>query len=128
MRKKSSQPTEGELEILQVLWDHGPATVREVHDHLSQHRSTGYTTVLKLMQIMAEKKLVTRDESQRTHVYRARLRKQQTQKKLVTDLIQRAFDGSANQLVMRALESRNVSSEEIGELRQLLDQLEEDAS
>ncbi len=127
MRKKPTQPTEGELEILQVLWDLGAATVRQVHDQLNMQREIGYTTVLKLMQIMTEKNLVTRDESQRTHVYCAKQRKQQTQKRIVTDLVKRAFDGSTNQLVMRALESRKVSSEEIDELRRMLDQLEEDS-
>jgi len=127
MRRKPTQPTEGELEILQVLWDLGSGTVRQVHDRLNEQREIGYTTVLKLMQIMTEKNLVARDESQRTHVYRAKHRKHQTQKRIVTDLVKRAFDGSTNQLVMRALESRQVSSEEIDELRRLLDQLEEDA-
>ena len=127
MRKKRTQPTEGELEILHVLWEIGPCTVRAVHERLSKSRETGYTTVLKLMQIMMEKKFVVRDESKRSHVYRARLRKQQTQKRLLTDLVKRAFNGSTNQLVMRALEARRVSSAEIDELRQLLDDLEGDS-
>src|SRR4051794_27759108 len=96
------RPTEGELEILTVLWRRGPSTVRDVHSAL-EHRGTGYTTVLKLMQIMAEKKLVARDESQRSHVYSAVLKESSTQRQLVTDMIDKAFAGSATRLVMNAL-------------------------
>jgi predicted transcriptional regulator len=121
----AKRPTPGELEILAVLWQRGPATVREVHAALAEHRPTGYTTVLKLMQIMADKQLVARDESQRSHVYRACVRRDQIQNELVGDLADRAFAGSAAQLAMRALSSRPVSAGELAELRALLATLDE---
>ena len=124
MRKKTTRPTDAELEILRVLWEKGPCTVRQVFDTISQNRQTGYTTILKLMQIMAEKKLVTRDESNRTHLYKAKSRQEQTQKQLVVDLISRAFGGSTNKLVMQALQSKKISPDEIEEIRTMLDQLE----
>ena len=118
------QPTNAELAILSVLWERGPSTVREVKEALGQERRTGYTTALKLLQIMTDKGLVTRDESQRSHVYRARLRQKQTQQRLVADLMERAFDGSAQKLVMHALAVKRASPEELAEIRQLLDELE----
>ena len=124
MRKKTTRPTDAELEILRVLWEKGPCTVRQVFDTISQNRQTGYTTILKLMQIMAEKKLLTRDESNRTHLYKAKSRQEQTQKQLVVDLISRAFGGSTNKLVMQALQSKKISPDEIEEIRTMLDQLE----
>ena len=125
--KKLPRPTESELGILRVLWSRGPATVREVHDDLQQSGAgNGYTTTLKLMQIMADKGLVERDESQRAHVYRARATEERTQRQLVTDLVRRAFGGSSVQLAMRALSSHRTSPEELAELRQLLDSLEKD--
>ena len=126
-KKQALRPTEAELEILQVLWEQGPATVRQVHEQLLKRRKaakTGYTTVLKLMQIMTEKQLVTRDESQRSHIYAARARQAQTQKALLKDLMRRAFSGSANQLVLQALQSQKISTVEIDEIRSLLDELE----
>ncbi|MEZ4302882.1 MAG: BlaI/MecI/CopY family transcriptional regulator, partial [Polyangiaceae bacterium] len=97
-------PTDAELALLQVLWRRGPSTVRDVHEELrGEGEGSGYTTVLKLLQIMAQKGLVQRDESQRSHVYRAAATREQTQKKLVGDLLDRAFGGSAQDLVMRAL-------------------------
>lgn len=120
------RPTDAELEILKVLWQHGPSTVREVFDALSGTRTTGYTTVLKLMQIMSEKGLVTRDETERAHVYHARLREDETQRQLVGDLLVRAFDGSAKKLVMQALSSEKASAEELSEIRRMLDELEGD--
>jgi predicted transcriptional regulator len=122
------RPTEAELAILQVLWRHGSATVRQVHEELSQQRPTGYTTVLKLMQIMAEKGLVDRDESSRAHVYSARLDEALTQRQLVGDLLDRAFSGSASRLVMQALASRRASHEELAEIRRLLNELSEEES
>jgi predicted transcriptional regulator len=95
-----------------------------VHDALSQERETGYTTVLKLMQIMTEKGLVERDESERTHVYQARFTQEQTQQRLVTDLLEKAFGGSASQLVMRALAAKPASADELAQIRRLLDELE----
>lgn len=114
------KPTDAELAILRVLWDRGPSTVREVAEMLG--REEGYTTVLKLLQIMTEKKLVLRDESQRTHVYRAAYSEDQTQKHLVSDLISKAFDGSAAKLVLQALASGDASAEELDEIRRLIDQ------
>jgi len=117
-------PTDAELGILRVLWARGPSTVREVHEALKD--GTGYTTVLKLMQIMTEKGLVVRDESQRAHVYSAQATQQRTQRQLVTDLVDRAFGGSPAQLAMQALSSKKTSPEELAELRRLLDTLEQE--
>jgi len=118
------RPTDAELAILNVLWELGPSTVRDVHDALSGSQATGYTTVLKLMQIMTEKGLVQRDESERAHIYEARQSAQRTQRQLLTDLADRAFGGSPARLVMQALSGRKTSSEELNEIRELLDQLE----
>jgi len=119
-----SRPTDAELAILRVLWSRGPSTVRQVHEVISLDRETGYTTVLKLMQIMTEKGLVERDESERTHVYQARLTQEQTQQQLVDNLLDKAFGGSASQLVMRALAARPASADELAQIRRLLDELE----
>jgi BlaI family transcriptional regulator, penicillinase repressor len=121
---KTPRPTPAELEILRVLWQRGPSTVREVHATLSEARPTGYTTVLKMLQIMTDKSLVSRDESQRAHVYSARLPEAQTQRQLVRDLLERAFDGSAMKLVMHALADRKASPEEIARIREMLDEME----
>lgn len=118
------RPTDAELGILRVLWRRGPSTVRQVHEDLERRSPTGYTTVLKLMQIMTEKGLVERDESQRAHVYVARLPEEQTLGQLVGDLLDRAFEGSSSRLVMRALESRPASREELAEIRRLLESME----
>jgi BlaI family penicillinase repressor len=116
-------PTEAELEILNTLWDIGPSTVREVHDALSSKR-TGYTTVLKQMQVMAEKGLLVRNERYRSHVYEARFPKEQTQQQLAGNLLRRAFNGSAKNLVLGALSSQRVSSSELAEIRRMLDEFE----
>ena len=121
MRK---EPTSGELEILQVLWTRGPSTVREVHEALSSGRPTAYTTTLKLLQIMAEKGLVTRDEKQRAHIYKPRLARERTQSQVVRNLVDRVFEGSAARLVMHALSSTRASSEELAEIRRLIDEME----
>jgi len=118
------RPTAGELAILDVLWTHGPSTVREVHELLSAAKPTGYTTVLKLLQIMAAKDLVRRDEKRRAHVYRARIPREQTQAQLVTDLVDRVFGGSASRLVMQALSSKRSSAKELAEIRRTLDDME----
>lgn len=118
------RPTDAELEILNVLWQRGAATVREVHDELSARKATLYTTVLKMLQIMTEKGLVERDESQRAHLYRARLAQDETQRQLLNDLLARAFDGSATKLVMQALSGREASAEELTEIRAMLDRFE----
>lgn len=125
-RKNSSlpRPTDSELGILRALWRIGPATVRQVHDVL-EGRSEGYTTTLKLLQIMHQKGLVSRNESQRAHVYTPVVEKTQAQEQLVGDLVQRIFDGSRSQLVLQALGSGDKASpEELQRIRQLLDDLE----
>ncbi len=129
MREKGSniyisRPTDAELAILRVLWRRGASTVRQVYEELSQERELGYTTVLKLMQIMTEKGLVERDETERTHIYQARLTQEQTQQQLVGDLLEKAFGGSASQLVMQALAARPASADELAKIRQMLDELE----
>ncbi len=121
-----SLPTDAELAILTVLWRRGPSTVREVHEALHPSQGTGYTTVLKLMQLMAQKGLLLRDESQRSHVYRAASAEAQTQGRLLGDLMDRAFAGSASQLVLRALSVKRASAEELEQIRALLDQLSEE--
>jgi predicted transcriptional regulator len=122
------QPTPAELAILRVLWRRGRSTVRDVQEELNRDRPagtpTGYTTVLKLMQIMTDKGLVRRDESQRTHVYEADASEEHTQSRLVIDLLDRAFGGSAQKLVLQALSAKKASPEEIAEIRSLLDELE----
>lgn len=123
MSRTPPLPTEGELRLLRVLWDRGPSTVREVHDLLGEGE-IGYTTVLKLLQIMHGKGLVIRDESSRTHIYAAAVPPETTQRQLVTDLIDRAFGGSAHRLVMQALAPQVASREELGQIRELLAELE----
>lgn len=113
-------PSNAELAILLILWREGPQTVRAVHDSLRRERDIGYTTVLKTMQLMAEKKLVTRDESERSHVYRAAVEEKSVKRRLVSDLLDRAFDGSAAQLVMQALSDKHASAEDLKKIRQLL--------
>ena len=113
------KPTDDELGILRVLWTRGPSTVRQIAEALG--REAGYTTVLKLLQIMTEKRLVVRDESARTHVYQPAYTEDQTQRQLVTDLLDRAFDGSAAKLVLQALSSTKTSPEELAEIKKLLD-------
>ena len=126
MSRNTPRPTDAELEILRVLWERGPSTVRQVHEALAATRETGYTTTLKLMQIMADKGLVTRDESSRTHIYAARASQETTQRQLVNDLVQRAFGGSAAELVLRALATHKTSGEELEEIRRLIDEARED--
>jgi predicted transcriptional regulator len=118
------QPTNAELVILRALWKLGPSTVRRVQDELNQKQPTGYTTVLKMLQIMTEKGLVSRDESERTHVYEAALPEEETQKQLVSDLMDRAFGGSARKLVLHALSVKRASRKELEQIRRLLDELE----
>ncbi|HEY0432455.1 MAG TPA: BlaI/MecI/CopY family transcriptional regulator [Chitinophagaceae bacterium] len=122
---KYIKPTESELEILQILWTRGLATVREVHEELSKTKDAGYTTTLKLMQIMHEKGLVKRDDSVRTHVYQAAVNKEKTQKHLLSKMIDSLFGGSPTQLVIQALGTgeHNASAEELAEIQALLDAL-----
>ena len=123
-KSKLPRPTPAELEILRSLWALGPSTVREVQERLELDRPTGYTTVLKLMQIMTDKGLVRRDESARAHVYAAAIPEEATQKQLVRDLVDRAFGGSASQLVLHALASRQTSPRDLARIRELLDEIE----
>ncbi|SDX91568.1 BlaI/MecI/CopY family transcriptional regulator [Hymenobacter psychrophilus] len=123
-KKMIPKPTESELEILQVLWQHGPSTVRFVNDELSQRREIGYTTTLKLLQLMLEKVLVLRDDDTRTHVYRAAVREEETQGLLLDKFVDSAFGGSAMKLVMQALGNRRTSREELAQIRRLLNDIE----
>jgi BlaI family transcriptional regulator, penicillinase repressor len=127
MARLLPRPTDSELAILRVLWERGPCTVRQVHEALVGTRETGYTTTLKLMQIMADKGLVTRNESARTHIYSASAGEEQTQRLLVKDLVDRAFGGSSATLVLRAL-SEGTSEDELQEIRQLIDDYREKRS
>jgi len=120
---KNIKPTESELEILQVLWTKGLATVRDVHEELSKTKEAGYTTTLKLMQIMHEKGLVKRDDSMRSHVYQAAVNREKTQKHLLNKMIDSLFGGSPTQLVIHALGSSKTSPEELEKIQQLLDNL-----
>jgi len=123
-KRTNSRPTDAELAILRVLWQRGPSTVREVRDVLDTEKPTGYTTALKFMQIMHDKGLLVRDESQRSHVYQPRVPAEKTQRQLVADLLERAFEGSARNLVMQALSAKKVSPEELAQIRALLDEIE----
>ena len=128
LMSKTPRPTDAELAILRVLWQLGPSTVRQVHDVLMRDRPTAYTTALKLLQIMTEKGLVRRDESDRTHVYQSRLTEEQTQRQLIRDLMDRAFGGSSSKLVMQALASKRASTDELTEIRRMLERGKERAS
>lgn len=114
-----SRPTDSELAILRILWERGPSTVRDVHEAMAS-RQTGYTSTLKLMQIMAEKGLVTRDDSARTHVYRARFKREEAQRALVSDLVQIAFGGSAAALAMHAISAHPATADELREIQELI--------
>jgi BlaI family transcriptional regulator, penicillinase repressor len=124
MARETQKPTVSELEILRILWARGPSTVREVHEALSKKKRMGYTSVLKLMQIMFDKGSVRRNEDQRAHVYEANHAAEKTKRQLAGDVLQRVFDGSASQLMMHALAGRKGSKEEVEELRRLLDEYE----
>ncbi|MCX7420221.1 MAG: BlaI/MecI/CopY family transcriptional regulator [Planctomycetia bacterium] len=121
------RPTEAELAILRVLWERGPSTVREMTDALQEARGTGYTTALKLLQIMTDKGLVQRDDSAKSHIYEAVASAETTQRQLVGDLLDRAFGGSARQLVLQALSVRRASCDELAEIRTMLDEYEKKA-
>lgn len=118
------KPTDAELEILSVLWERGASTVRDVHEALAQSKPIGYTTVLKFMQIMNDKGLLERDDSNRAHVYVAKHPKENMQRQIVGDLLDKVFAGSAMNLVMHALESKRSSAEELAQIRDLLDEFE----
>lgn len=123
--KKTARPTDAEIEILRVLWKLGPSTVRQVHETLSADKQTSYNTTLKLLQIMNGKGLVLRDETQRPQIYRAAVPESCMQQRLVTDLLRRAFGGSATKLVA-ALTSTDISDDELAEIRKLIADVEED--
>jgi predicted transcriptional regulator len=123
-RKPSSQPNDVELAILRVLWQRGSGSVREVHEALKRGRQTGYTSTLKMMQVMLEKGLLKRDESTRPQVYRPAVPEAQTQRRILRDLIQKVFGGSAHKLVLRAVESHRIDKNELNEIRDFLGQLE----
>ena len=122
MASDPPRPTDAELEILTVLWSIGPATVREVYDVIGRRRTAQYSTILKFMQIMADKGLVRRDEKQRAHIYEPAKPREWTQRQLAKDLLQRAFGGSAKALLVGALSARKATQEELAEMRQLLDE------
>ena len=124
MKKNARRPTDAELTILQVLWDRGPSTVREVYKTLNSGKTVGYTTVLKFMQIMTEKGLVERDENCRPQLYRPCFPREQTERQLIKDLVDRAFGGSARRLVMQALEVKKASPSELAQIEKLLRKLE----
>lgn len=123
MSQKPIKPTESELEILQILWQKGKATVREVHEELSRTKDSGYTTTLKLMQIMFEKGIVSRDDSNKTHIYQPNVTREKTQKHLVGKMIDTLFSGSSAQLVMQALGNSKSSRQELDEIQRMLDDL-----
>ena len=119
-----NKPTDAELEILRILWEHGPSSVKLVNDKLNEKRDVGYTTTLKLLQIMTDKKLVEREKSGRSHIYKSSLKQSETQKVLLDKILDTAFGGSAGKLVMQALGNHKASKEEIGQIRELLDKIE----
>ena len=123
-RNPSRQPNDVELAILRVVWDRKVCTVREVHEALQAERQTGYTSTLKMMQVMCEKGLLKRDDSQRPQLYRPGVPQEQTQKSIVRDLVQKVFGGSARKLVMQAVQSHKISAAELAEIRTLSNELE----
>jgi BlaI family penicillinase repressor len=123
-KPKTPQPTDRELAILRILWDNGPSTVRRVNEVMNKEKATGYTTTLKLMQIMTEKGLLIRDDSHFKHIYRPAGDEEKTQKQLVGDLLERVFSGSAEKLVMRALSAKKVSPEELNKIRKMVDKMQ----
>lgn len=124
MTKKTSKPTKSELEILSVLWKLDQATVREVFELVNEQRPASYTTVLKLMQIMHEKGLVERDAANKAHVYRAKIKQNETGKQMIQDVLQKVFGGSALRLVQQVLETETTSAEEMKEIRKMIEQAE----
>ena len=123
-RPPSSQPTEVELQILRILWERGPSTARQIHNRLAEDRETNYSTTVKMLSVMLDKRLVKRDETVRPQVFRPATSQERTQKRMLKDLIQRVYDGSAGSLVLQALASQKASPEELAEIRRLLSELE----
>lgn len=128
MHNKKCEPTESELEILQILWAHGPSAVRQVNEKLNLKREVGYTTTLKIMQIMTEKGYVTRDTKSRTHIYHSAVKEKETQTSLLNDFIQKAYRGSAMRLVMQALGQQDATPEELDELKKLIAEMDKKKS
>jgi BlaI family penicillinase repressor len=124
VKNSNFKPTDRELTILGILWDNGPCTVRQVNEIMSKDANTGYTTTLKLMQIMTEKGLLIRDDSQFKHVFKPAVNEEKAQKQLVGDLLDRAFAGSAEKLVMRALSAKKVTSKELERIKKLIEEIE----
>ncbi|MCB0704268.1 MAG: BlaI/MecI/CopY family transcriptional regulator [Saprospiraceae bacterium] len=120
------KPTESELEVLQILWEYGPSSVRQVNDHLNATREVGYTTTLKIMQIMLEKGQVVRDAASRTHIYASAMAEEETRKKLLDQFVDKTFRGSAMKLVMQALDKHQASTEDLNELKALIQKMEDD--
>ncbi len=125
VKQKNYQPTDRELQILRILWDNGPATVREVNRQMNEIEKTGYTTTLKLMQIMVEKELLDRDDSQFKHIYSPAISEENTQTQVVGNLVDKLFSGSAEKLVMRALSAKEVSPKELANIKKLINEIEE---
>jgi BlaI family penicillinase repressor len=123
-KKQITKPTDAELEVLQILWEKGPQSVRFVNELLNEHREVGYTTTLKIMQIMHEKGLVDRDDSSRTHIYEARVKEEDIQRHLLNKFVDTAFRGSAARLIMQALGNGKASAKELDEIKSLIEQLE----
>ena len=125
-KRRNLRLTDRELTILRILWDNGPSTVRQVNEAMNKDQDTGYTTTLKLMQIMTDKGLLRRDDSQFKHIYKPAVTEEKAQKQLVGDLLEKAFSGSAEKLVMRALSAKKVSAKEMEKIRKMLDEIEGD--
>ena len=124
-RRKQSGPTEREMEILKIVWQRGPSTVRQVNEVMNARQETGYTTTLKFMQIMVNKGLLSRDDSQFKHLFEAAVSEESTQKQLVGNLLERVFSGSTEKLVMRALSAKKISKRDLGKIRELIERMEE---
>lgn len=122
-RPASSQPTEVELHILRTLWELGPSTVRDIHNRMTESKATGYSTTVKMLSVMLEKGLVKRDDSVRPQVYRAARSQERTQKKMLNEMIQKVYDGSAKSLVLQALSSTKASKQDLDEIRKLLNEM-----
>lgn len=127
-RDPSNQLTEVELQVLQILWEHGPSPVRVIHKHLAEIRDTNYSTTVKMLSVMLEKRLVRRTENERPHVYSAIVTRRKAQKSMLSDLIEKVYEGSATSLVMQALSSKKTSAEDLKQIREMIDQLEGDKS
>lgn len=123
-RQQFPQPTDGELEVLRILWTNGPSTVKQVHEVVNKDRPTVYTTTLKVMQVMREKGLLVRNDSKYRHIYRPALPEEKTQRQLVTDFLERTFSGSTEKLMMHLLSAKKISAKERAKIRRMLDEIE----